>query len=67
MSYQSDDTDVILAAYNDTIRDLFKVLFTGLVEASGESDKAMAEKRFTKGLVQARDARERALKAVTAS
>lgn len=56
------DAEVIQAAYEEQLAELFDVFFANLLEADGETgDVAMAEEAFQAGLHQARHARDRAL------
>ena len=55
------DSDIINEAYEDTIKQLFSVLFDSSVTAQTPAAQAQAEQRFQDGVRKARQVRDRAI------
>lgn len=62
----NSDQDIVKAAYENTIADLYANLFEGYTEAAGHSERQQeADQRFLAGVGPARNARDRALTLIT--
>ncbi len=56
------DRDVVQAAYEDQLAQLFELFFANTVQADGRAaEVAQAERAFQAGVQQAREVRDRAL------
>ena len=55
------DSDVVQAAYEETVKKLFSVFYESYVTASTQQEKQQAEQKFKKAVKNARDCRDRAL------
>lgn len=59
------DADVIQEAYENTIKQLYAVLFDASVIAKTPDAQAQAEQRFKDGILKAREVRDRAITLVS--
>jgi hypothetical protein len=55
------DQDIILAAYQDTIKQVYTVFFNSCAAAETPQDQQQAEQLFVTGVTTARKIRDRAL------
>ena len=55
------DSDVVQAAYEETLKKLFSVFWDSYVVASTPKEKELAEQRFKRAVRSARSCRDRAL------
>jgi len=60
MFIMSEDK-LIQQAYEDFIKNLFKVFYDAYTTSENPKDEAAAERKFTKAVKVARDARDRAI------
>jgi len=56
-----NDSDLVVQAYEDTVRLLFSRLFDACVVAKDADEQAQAEQRFQTGVRKARETRDRAI------
>lgn len=55
------DPDIVQAAYEETVKELFSVFYDSYIAASTQQEKQQAEQRFKTAVKNARDCRDRAL------
>jgi hypothetical protein len=54
------DSDIVQAAYEETVSKLFSVFYDAYVASSTQQEKQQAEQRFKVAVKRARDCRDRA-------
>ncbi|MGB7749141.1 MAG: hypothetical protein WBN75_17845 [Verrucomicrobiia bacterium] len=59
------DSEIITKAYENTIQQLFSVLFDSSVVAKTPADQSQAEQQFQAGVRKAREVRDKAIALVS--